>query len=315
MLRVDVHIEVGNYLFDFANEIEVNQSWKDMTQTCVIKMPRKTLTKSGKKIQDVFKSGDKVLIKLGYDDNLQKRFEGYLNTVKATIPVQLHCEDEMWILKQKSVKPYSWKEASVDDVLKYLEIQNYTTFGDILLGPFQIDINIKSVVGVFNKIKKEYGINFFFRDKVLVVGKPYDSVSKKVHQFTIQKSIIENTLEYKSADDIKVKVRAISTLDSGQKIEVVVGDEDGEVHTLNYYNITSSANLREKATQELELLKYTGYRGTIKVFGEPHVKHGDVVKLLDTEYPERNGSFFVDRVTTTLSSGIRQNIELGKRAS
>ena len=47
----------------------------------------------------------------------------------------------------------------------------------------------------------------------------------------------------------------------------------------------------------------------------PRVKHGDVVELIDSQVPDRNGKYYVKRVSTSFGmEGGRKTIELDKDA-
>lgn len=316
MFRVCSNIEIGKFTFDYITEVESASSWKNLTDTATIKLPRKLVTKENQLLQDVIKKGDKVVIKLGYDDKLEQIFIGYIAYIKATIPVEIKLEDEMFNHKQKSVKPISWQKASVDDVLRYVGISKFKTFGNIDLGSFQIDGKIKNIAGVFDKIKQQYGINFFYRNDTLIAGLPYDKPNANSFSFSFNRDIISHDLEYRKKEDVKIKVKAISSYLDGKKETVELGDSDGEEHTLNYYNLDKVA-LKARAEAEMDKLKYEGYRGKFITFGMPKISHGDIVELKDSEYPERAGKFFVDSVRTTISpnGGLRQEIELGPKAS
>lgn len=316
MFRVCSHIEIGKYTFDYLTEVEHTSSWKNLTDTATIKLPRKLVTKQNQLLQDVIKKGDKVIIKLGYDDKLEQVFTGYVVYIKATIPVEIKLEDEMFLHKQKSVNTKFWQKASVSDVLQYVGISKFKTFGNIDLGTFQIDGKIKNITGVFDKIKQQYGINFFYRNDTLIVGLPYDKENAATYTFSFQHDIISHDLEYRKKEDVRIKVKAISNYSNGKKETVELGDSDGEEHTLNYYNVDIST-LKARAEAEIDKLKYEGYRGKFLTFGMPKVSHGDVVNIKDIEYPERSGKFFVDSVKTTISSngGLRQEIKLGPKAS
>jgi hypothetical protein len=316
MLKVDTYIEIGKYKFDYLTEVEVNSSWKNLTDTGILKLPRKLLTKDKEQLQNVIKRSDKILIKTGYDGELNTIFTGYVAYIKANIPLEIELEDEMFKHKQKSVQAKSWKSATVDDVLKYLGISKYETFGVIDLGTFQIDANIKNEAGVFDKIKQQYGLPIFYKNDTLIVGKPYGTSTATEHTFAFQHNIISSDLEYRTKDELRIKVKAISNLDNGKKETIELGDADGEEHTLNFYNLSISA-LKKHAEAEMEKLKHDGYRGSFKTFGMPKVSIGDIAIIKDNEYPERAGKFYVDSVkyTCSVSDGLRQEIELGPKAN
>lgn len=91
------------------------------------------------------------------------------------------------------------------------------------------------------------------------------------------------------------------------------GDTDGELRTLNYYNL-SKADLEKVAKKEAERIRYEGYRGSFTSFLLPQVQHGDTVILDDKKLPDRKGSYLVKSVTTTFGQGGgRQKIEIDRK--
>jgi predicted Zn-dependent peptidase len=76
-------------------------------------------------------------------------------------------------------------------------------------------------------------------------------------------------LIYKKKGDVKIKVEAISLLPDNTKILKTVGDEDGETHTLHFYNLTE-AELRALNAKDLVdnyIKKINQYKHTIYYFG------------------------------------------------
>ena len=71
-------------VFDFVNNVEINTSYENLTDTAKITLPRK-LNFDGKPIvvgvTSLFKRGDKVKIELGYFPNLRTVFNGYIGLI------------------------------------------------------------------------------------------------------------------------------------------------------------------------------------------------------------------------------------------
>jgi len=126
--------------------------------------------------------------------------------------------------------------------------------------------------------------------------------------------VIDNDLIWKNEDETKIKLKAISMLPDNKKIEIEVGDSDGEQRTAHYYDLTEKT-LKTIAESEIKKFKFSGFRGGFTMFGSPRIKHGDVIVLKSYKLPERNGTYFVDTVETTFGqNGFRQKIELGRKA-
>lgn len=313
MVVMGCYIEIGKYIFRCVHSVEVNKSWKTLTDTATIKLPNVegSLDKN-------IKPGDAVLIKFGYDDNLVTEFEGYVSSISPATPLEIMCEDEMWQQKQKQVnggKGMSWKTTTLGDVLKYLVPDATIECPVINLSPFRIDKSVTSVGAAIKEIKERFTLVAYYRSKKLYVGLAYQEKGLGTVKYHFQKNALVGDLVYKRKEDVKVKVKAISMLPNNTKIEEEVGDKEGETHTLHFYNLTKE-ELKQQAEEKIGRMRYDGYRGSFTAFGIPFIDHGMVAELMDDKYPERTGSFFVDTVKTSYGpGGIRRTIEPGKKAS
>lgn len=319
--KISINIQNGDpIVLDFTNEIEIISSWKNLTDTATITIPKK-ITKGGESIfagsNALIKKGDGIRIELGYFPNMKTYFSGYITKVENTSPVVIHCDDDMYLLKQKTISK-SWKSVDLDTLVSDM----FTASGiigaeyetpDADLGSFRIT----NATGcqVLEQIKKTYLLDAFYIDEKLFVGLQYVSALSTEHELTFEKNIIDHGLEYQNADDIKIKLKAISMLPDNTKIEIEVGDATGETRTAYFYNIKTASELKKIAERELPKFKFTGYRGEFTTFGEPQLKHGDTIKLTSLKFPERDGEYFVDKVTTTFGqSGFRQAVEMGRKS-
>ena len=316
MLEFNCEIIIGNVRLKYVNAVSISSTWKKMTDTCSIKLPR-SIKLGDDLLTNILSVGDEVTVKMGYNGNLREEFKGYLTRISSTTPVELHCEDEMWQLKKGSYTK-AWNNATLDDVLKYVGVSSYKTFGTITLGKFTI--NKATPAKVLEEIGKTYGLKSFFRQGTLIVGKVYDEAAPE-HSYHFQKNVISNTLEYRDSKDVLVKVKAISIMPDGKKIEKELGDPDGQERTLHFYALSAS-ELEKAAKLEFAKLKYDGYRGTMKTFGIPNAEHGDIAILKGSntmlsigEEPvnDHNGKYFIDGVTKSFSvtEGYRRELEIG----
>lgn len=319
MYRLTSKITVGNYQFNFCNEIEVESSWQSLTDTAVIRIPKK-LTVDNKPIvegnKSVFKVGDKVKIELGYDYKTDVVFEGYLSNVKIQYPIELLCEDKMWLFKQVSFLK-TFKHVTVKELVTMITnkiktpIEVVYSFPNMQLGKFRI--SNATGAQVLEELRKTYGIYSFFREGKLYVGfarTHTDSNYRKHIPLQFRPNIIENNLLYKNKDNIKIKVKATS-IHSDNKQEVVeVGDGDGIVVDVFRYNL-SKADLTAYANSIRDTYKVSGFEGTVTTFGKPFIRQGDAVELRDDKTVERNGTYLVKKVKRSYGqSGYRQIVEI-----
>lgn len=334
MMRLTSKLEIGNYTFPFSTNIEVVSSWEQLTDTCVVLVPKKLRAKKDGQYSDVITAGPDALWKrnepvkvyAGYDDFNDLIFEGVLTKIVPRMPLEFSCEDYMYLLKQISVKKFS-KPGQI----KLLDILNTIipkTLNGIPITIKAIDFSITnpiiekaSVAEFLNFLKQRFGLTAYFRGPELNVGFAYslstlsDITSSDIVEFAFQNNIIDDSaLSYIREDDVQLRVSAVS-IEKTKRTEVEVGDPDGETRTMYYYNV-GPVELKKLANEALQKLKYEGFRGSFTTFLQPMVKHGQAVKLIDPLIPDRSGVYLVRRVVRTAgSSGGRQEITLDRKIS
>jgi hypothetical protein len=100
-----------------------------------------------------------------------------------------------------------------------------------------------------------------------------------------------------------------------QRLEVTVGDKDGDIRTQFFWSENKGKdldleNLKKQALQRLKRLKYDGWRGSFSSFGLPYLQHGMAVQLKDNVIPERTGVYLVKSVNIRFGmNGYRRTIE------
>jgi len=300
-----------NYLeFPFVIEVKIKKSRKTLTNTAKITMPRNIRILNGD-INSIIQRGSKVVIQLGYDGNLTTRFTGYVSSVNAQIPLTIDCQDDMWMLKQNSFTKTWGKGTKVADIISYI-YTGKTQVVDLTIGG--LNAVKQSTAQILGDLKK-FGLQCYFVNDVLVVdfaGVIHGTGNEIFYNF--YQNIIENKLEYKLKDDTRIKVVGTSKLPNGKKYQIVAGDNDGEIHTLHYFNMTQD-QMQLIVNAEINTLKYEGYKGNFTTFGLPEINEGDIAVITDPLYPEHNGSYLTEAVEITFGaeSGYRHEITLERK--
>jgi len=104
------------YEFRHVKNVEINSSYKTLTDTATITMPKKVFTNfegynfgqfakkpedsKEKTIHDFFKLESFVEIYLGYNGDYKPAFTGYITSVKGDSPVTIECQDAMYACKK-----------------------------------------------------------------------------------------------------------------------------------------------------------------------------------------------------------------------
>jgi hypothetical protein len=299
------------------NNIRIEKSWDKQTQTATILLPR-NLKYNDKNIYEgqnpLLRRGDKVEIFGGYYPNLTPLFNGYISKIGNNVPVEILCEDEMFILKQSIAPNISYESVNLRTLVgKILENTNipYEAL-DAQIGAIRTQ---KASVGlILQKLRTDYGLFSYFKNGKLRVGLAYYQSESNTETILFERQMIDTgNLRYLKKDDVKVKLEGVIIKNDNSREEYNYGDPTGELRTIFQYGGTK-AELDLKANLFLEQMNYTGYYGSFLTFIEPKVEPGDFVQLDSYIYPERKGKYVVKSVTSEIGmGGGRQNIELERR--
>ena len=313
MKKLTSKIQIGAYLFNGVTEVTTESSWEQMTDTATITIPKR-IEWQGKPLvfsdNPILKKGNAVKIELGYDDVNEAVFEGYLTNIHVMRPVKLDCQDTMWQLK-KGEFTKAYRQCTLSQLLKDMNMGvPYEVVANHDLGSYRTPKSKMTPAQVLEDLRQNYFVKFFFRGGKLYAGLAYVAKLQTVHKLKFDVHVVENNLEFVKKEDVKIKIRCVIMKPDNKKEEFEVGDTEGEVRTLHKYNISKEA-MKILASQEIERLKYDGFRGTLTIFGQPFIQHGDVVDINDPETPEAKGQYLVKKVSRSFSqSGYRQTIEL-----
>ena len=324
MFRLTAKIEIKGertWQFDKVADVEVTCDSETLTDTAVLVLPKKVKWQGENTMP--LKRGDEVTVWLGYDDNLEFAFRGFITTLGLKTPVAITCEDYMFTLKQKEAKKKAYTSATIDQILKDQELGiKYKVFGEQHIGQYRVTAD--TVTGLLGDLKDNGGFRSFIRiendEPVLYCGVLFDLDRTCKQVFCggadpagiVKPNIIEdNSLDVQNAADIKIKVKAISLQPDNKRIRVEVGDSDGETRTLHAYN-KNEKELRAWAEQELKRLKRDGISGSFTTFG------GNLLDKLDNigikMDGQRKGVYQVQKnVIKYGTGGFRQEITLGNR--
>jgi hypothetical protein len=170
------------------------------------------------------------------------------------------------------------------------------------------------VAYALQKLKDNFLLTAYYRDKKLFVGLPYIEKGLPEVVFHFQKNALGDNLTYKRKEDYKIKVKAISIQPDNSRITKEFGDEDGDCTTLHFYNKKES-ELKALAEEQISRMKYDGYKGTFRTLGgRPFVDHSYTCWLEDDNYPEREMGVFADQVITDYGpDGYHRTITPGRK--
>lgn len=302
------------FILKFVHEIDINSSWQNLTDTCRIVLPKKVYVfdENGKKINWLGQStigsdatvplilrGDRITVELGYNYPTVDKpevietnivFDGYVSKINPRLPIELHCEDRMWQLKQKKVanKVYSNKLYSVQDMVQEMLLQFPDTKDIDLMTGAKVGENIETNIGdefrtqddtiasVLDRLKKEARLYSYFRNiynadgsvtsQLRCSGIVYYPQDREQKVFSFQKNIISDSLEYRRKEDIVLGAKIYSlekeeigtTNKNGTKkvkrkrLETFIGNKSGDIRTMFLWDIKKSASDHFKTAKPSE---------------------------------------------------------------
>lgn len=293
-----------------VNNIEITMDSETLADICKIILPKNTHWVGYKEIP--IRRGDKVVVWLGYDDKLVKRFEGFVSMVSAKTPTTITVEDWMFKLRLKDVKRKMYKKCKLSQLLKDILPNDikYVLSGDVSIGDYRT--TAATVAGELKQLKDNCGIRSFFElidDKpVLYVYTVFPDKRINAGLFNDRETIIENNLEYRRKDDVLVRIKGTSILSNNKRITYEEGDSGGETRDVTAYGLTL-AELKVFVKNWIKKLKFDGLRGDFLTFGQPVVRKMDVIDLkCDGVIP---ATYQVKEVVVSFGQdGYRQKITL-----
>jgi hypothetical protein len=305
--------------FTFANvsKVTVSRSYDKQTQTASVTLPR-NVNYNKKNIYEganaIMRRGDKIKIIAAYFPNETVIFTGYISKINNNVPIELLCEDEMFLLKQAIAPNLTYKTVNLRTFIAKVLTNTNIPFKAINAELGQIRLQGASVGKILQVLRDQYGLYSFFVNGVLRVGLPFYKEEAMKAVFLFEKMVKEGMgLTYLKKDDVKVQIKGILIKNNARE-EFIYGDPSGDIRTVFQLGGTK-ADLDAKCNSFLEQANYTGYYGSFKTFLEPLVVPGDYAVIDSWKYPERKGKYLIKSVITEVSvtDGGKQTIELERR--
>lgn len=313
---LNCRITIGSLVLRSVSSLEITSTWRELADVAKITIPNRGVIRTGQndrnvEIDRLVKVGDPVRVELGYNGNSNTEFVGYVTNIKPGTPIELECEDEVWQLKRSGLITKSYANTTLKKLLQDVVIDTrFTTVPNVSIENYLVENATKAQV--LQELREKYGLAIYYRLGKLYAGLPYSDRIDRKQKLVINRNVIEENLDYRKAEDVRLRVKIVSIQPDNKKVEYETGDQDGEVRTLHYYNISDKATLISLAKSELEKYKFTGYRGDVTTFGIPFLEHGEVITLEEPRFAERSGRYLIEKVTTTFGTeGFRRKVELG----
>jgi hypothetical protein len=311
MFDISWLITVGSFRLSMLDSVEVIRSVEQLSDTAVIVLPGSVFNKAIE-VEQKIKRGDKVVINLGYDGNLVREFDGYLDSISTDDgSIKLNCEDSLYLLKQP-VADKEFINPDISDILKYIA-GSFTVVCDYSFRYDKYVIKGQTAYQVLKKLQEETKANIYLKESVLHVHPQYSELFGS-SSYSFQDNIEKSSLQYKNAEDRKLIVNAEGKGKDGKVIRETVGESGGDSITLRIDGVSDRATLRNLATEQLKVKSYTGYSGSFTGWLIPFCDAAYKIYLDDADYNFKSGAYYVLEVRTKVSrSGGEREIKIGKR--
>ncbi len=317
--KVTIEQSAKTLSFTALNHCEIEKSIYILGSKAKIKIPASArLIIQGRPTDSVqtakqFARGDKISICLGYNDDLQEEFNGFIYRINYITPLEIECEGYEFLLRSALDKK-TWASTNLKQVVEYIcNVKGITLSDkvpDVQMTNYVIPTG-KSRLEALQELKEKYGLTAYFVDNCLYIGLAYTPDLGSVKYTIGVNTIKDDQLKYRYGDDVQLKIKAIGINKDNTKLEAEVGDHDGQLRTLFFYNITSKEALKKLANQEIQKYKYSGYEGKITGFLQPYCQPGMKVILSDPKYSEKSGTFYIISTRVEFGrSGARRIVEI-----
>lgn len=248
--------------FDFCHSWDFANNWEDLSAKGSLVLPKKvyyvdlqtrkkiSLYGANKFLKDQFRKGDKIKIESRYihwDENLNEKqtplitiVEGYINGVKAELPIEISFEDNMFLLKKTPMPNKAYAPGqSIESILQEAIKLTNSTFGvNFKVNVFSDTTGIENTILTSQnetiaewlaKLKKEANVKVYFRGDELRVGHLlYIEQEAQTKIFEFQNNIISSDLEFKLKKDT-----VLSAVASNHITEVNGTTKQGKPKTKN----------------------------------------------------------------------------------
>ena len=321
MFVLTSEIKIGQFIFRSISEVEIIKSIEELSDTAVITMPSKFKIRHNgeeKLVENAIKVGDKVEIKLGYEEKYEGvEFVGYVTAIGSKIPLEIKCEDAMWVLRRKNITHAYNSGTTLKEVLKKVVEGTDVELSD-KIPSIKIDklvIRMANGTQVLQKLKEHLALSIYLDSE----GKLYAGLEQlnNLHKeaiYDLNYNLVENNLEYKTAEQKRLRIKYTYMDSKNKKKSVEVGDKDGELRTFHTSIISDEKKMEEMAHAEMQKLKYDGFEGSVKSFLIPYASHGMTAVIKDKEHPNREGKYFIKKVVTSFgSNGARREISISNK--
>lgn len=306
------------YKLETIASIDIDESVDNLADTATITLPEAVMNQV-LNIGDRIGRSSEVTIQLGYDGDLKTEFVGYVKDIVTNdSSLKILCEDALFLFRV-GVKDAEMKPTTMAKIAQSIVSQinpDFRLVCDYDIAYEKFVIHQATGFDVLKKLAEETKANIYFNTekKELHIHPPYLEKGGEV-TYSMQVNVEKSALEYKKAIDRKVEVVVESTNIKGKVESFTAGTTGGDKVTLKVGAISPS-DLPKIANAELLRRSADMYDGTLDGWLIPFVKPTYSAKIKDEDYPEKDGTYYVVGVVTSVSeAGCKRTIKPGLKLS
>lgn len=315
-------IKIDGKIIPLITAVSVKMDVTQLANTATVELPATAFKRRLAQVADI-RRGQKVEIRLGYDDRNEVEFDGYVNRrTDKDGGMIVECEDAMFLFRQTQMA----NQEFVNPTMKSLLGKVAQAVGGIKVDT-KLDYSYEKFVfqnasafDVLKKIQEETKAHVYLTtDNVLHVEPQYIEKSSKVVKYSFQANICRDGLNLTWKDTTEnpliVEVEGTGKVNGKvTKVTVTSGKAGGDRIKEKIRGIVDKKTLQSIADDMLASRNHTGFEGSFDAWLRPFVTAGDFVELIDDEDETRNGKYYVKSVETTFDSGGgKRKINLGHR--
>lgn len=317
MFTLGYDIKLADFRLGMLDKVEIHRSVELLADTATIVLPGSEYNKA-LDVESLIKRGDPVSISIGYEETgLREEFRGWIQRISTDDgSITIECEDDLYKFR-KSLPNEELKAVTLESLLKKVISgigESYKLDCTYSWTYEKFVINTATGYDVLKKVQEESGADIYLADDTLHVHAPAEAVGDDVF-YNFSLNVEECDLTYRKAEDRKVQVVVEATMPDGTVKEIETGTTGGDKVEIRCAT-SDEASMKKRGETEVKRLSFDGYDGNITTWLIPYCKPGDTAELKDEDYPEKDGRYFVQAVTTEFSrDGGKRTVELGFRLS
>lgn len=300
-------------------------SVSSFTDTCTINLPlRPYLSNTGKnntifseKIKEssntIFHQGDYVEVWLGYNYDKHCFFKGFVKRVNYAQPLVLECEGYSYLLKDV-VFTKSYQSTTIRNILEDL-----TRGTNIKLSEYIPDVRLKNLtfknipgLNMLEWFAKECLCAVYFDENILYVGASKYAIPRPTEQLRIGWNTVEDKELKKDTAPTKININLVEKSSKGEVKRTK--SEQRKYDNIKEVKVRAGlpdSFLRGVADELQKQEDYKGYKGNVTAFLMPFFGKGYVCEVIDKQFPDREGKYFVESVEGSFDDkGGRQKLNL-----